>query len=100
MQNSLDYFSFYCKIVEKGQVGKTWLAMDIARSYSKSIYLNYDNLKDRKIIKNQEWLEDTDLLILDELHKMKGWKNFIKGVFDTKPKTMDILVTGRAFFDR
>jgi predicted AAA+ superfamily ATPase len=78
------------------QVGKTWLALDIAKSYSKSIYLNYDQLKDRKIIKNQEWLDDTDLLILDEIHKMKAWKNFIKGVFDTKPPTMDILVTGSA----
>jgi predicted AAA+ superfamily ATPase len=78
------------------QVGKTWLALDIAKSYSKSIYLNYDHFKDRKIIKSQEWLDDTDLLILDEIHKMKGWKTFIKGVFDTKPPTMDILVTGSA----
>jgi len=81
------------------QVGKTWLALDIAKSYSKSVYLNYDQFKDRKIIKNQEWLNDTDLLILDEIHKMKGWKNFVKGIFDTKPDTMHILVTGSARLD-
>jgi len=78
------------------QVGKTWLALDIAKSFSNSIYLNYDNFKDRKIIKNQSWLDDTNLLVLDEIHKMDGWKNFIKGVFDTKPDTMKILVTGSA----
>ena len=32
--------------------------------------------------------------ILDELHKMKGWKNYLKGVYDTKPPAMMILVTG------
>ena len=67
--------------------------MDIAKSYPKSMYLNYDNLKDRKIIKSQEWLDDTDLLILDEIHKMKGWKNLIKGVFDTKPCSLNYLRT-------
>lgn len=58
--------------------------------------MNYDNFKDREIIKNQSWLDDTDLLVLDEIHKMKGWKIFVKGVFDTKPSTMKILVAGSA----
>jgi len=78
------------------QVGKTWLAQDIARSFSKSVYLNYDSYRDREIIKNQAWLDDTELLVLDEIHKMKDWKNFTKGIFDTKPDTMKILITGSA----
>ena len=78
------------------QVGKTWLAKDIAKDFPKSIYLNYDSLSDRKIIKDEAWLESTDLLILDELHKMPMWKNYLKGVFDTKPEHMKILVTGSA----
>lgn len=78
------------------QVGKTWLAKDIARSYQRSVYLNYDRLEDRKIIQNESWLESTELLILDELHKMKGWKTYIKGVFDTRPDHLKILVTGSA----
>ncbi|MDA3917277.1 MAG: ATP-binding protein [Deltaproteobacteria bacterium] len=78
------------------QVGKTWLALDIAKSFSNSLYLNYDNFKDREIIKNQSWLDDVTLLILDEIHKMDGWKNYIKGVFDTKHETMKVLVTGSA----
>ncbi|MBU0463188.1 MAG: ATP-binding protein [Proteobacteria bacterium] len=78
------------------QVGKTWLAKEIARLFPKSVYLNYDSAGDRKIIKDEVWLEDTQLLILDELHKMKGWKNYLKGVYDTKPAGMMILVTGSA----
>ena len=78
------------------QVGKTWLAKEIAKSFSGSVYLNYDSSEDRRIIKNEAWLEKTDLLVLDELHKMKGWKNYLKGVYDTKPDHMMILVTGSA----
>lgn len=83
-------------LVGPRQVGKTWLAKHIAKQFKKPIYLNYDNLPDVNIIKNQEWSEDTDLLILDELHKMKSWKNYLKGVFDTKEDSLKILVTGSA----
>jgi uncharacterized protein len=34
--------------------------------------------------------------VFDELHKMEDWKNYIKGVFDTKPEKQSILVTGSA----
>ncbi len=78
------------------QVGKTWLAKEVAELFPNSIYLNYDSAGDRDIIKNEAWLEDTKLLILDELHKMNGWKNYLKGVYDTKPVDMMILVTGSA----
>lgn len=78
------------------QVGKTWLAKDIARSFSRSVYLNYDSAGDRDIIRSEAWLDDTELLILDELHKMDGWKNYLKGVYDTRPEAMKILVTGSA----
>jgi predicted AAA+ superfamily ATPase len=78
------------------QVGKTWLAKELAETRQNTVYLNYDSTEDRKIIKNEAWLNTTELLILDELHKMPEWKNFIKGVFDTKPESMRILVTGSA----
>lgn len=78
------------------QVGKTWLAKEIAKDFSESVYLNYDSIEDRNIIKNEMWLDRTKLLILDELHKMPGWKNYLKGVYDTKPEHMAILVTGSA----
>lgn len=78
------------------QVGKTWLAREIGKEFSESIYLNADSYKDRDIIKKQSWLDSTELLIFDELHKMPDWKNMLKGIFDTKPLQMKILVTGSA----
>jgi len=78
------------------QVGKTWLAHDIAKEFTHPVYLNYDSRTDREIIEKEAWLGSTDLLIFDEIHKMPGWKTYIKGIFDTKPKKIKILVTGSA----
>src|SRR5665647_2076469 len=83
-------------IVGPRQAGKTWLAKDIARNFKNSVYLNYDQVLDREIINAQSWLPTTELLILDELHKKEDWKNYLKGVYDTKPDSMHILVTGSA----
>jgi predicted AAA+ superfamily ATPase len=81
------------------QVGKTHLALDLLKKSANGVYLNYDNLEDRAIIHRSAWLPATELLVLDELHKMAGWKNYLKGVFDTKPAQLRILVTGSARLD-
>jgi predicted AAA+ superfamily ATPase len=81
------------------QVGKTWLAKDLMKEFSHAQYLNYDSLVDIGIIRNQSWPIDADMLILDEIHKMKEWKGFVKGVFDTRPARQAILVTGSARLD-
>ncbi len=81
------------------QAGKTWLAKEIAKTYQHPVYLNYDNAEHRKIIRKQAWLDNTDLLILDELHKMPRWKNYLKGLYDTKSESLHILVTGSARLD-
>jgi len=86
-------------IVGPRQVGKTWLAKEIGKRFKNAVYLNYDRSEDRDIIKKEAWIETTDLLILDELHKMPGWKNYLKGIFDTKPGNLKILVTGSARLD-
>lgn len=86
-------------VVGPRQVGKTWLAKEISKGFSDAQYLNYDRAEDRLIIKKEQWPQKTNLLILDELHKMKGWKNYLKGVFDTKPEHLRILVTGSARLD-
>ena len=78
------------------QVGKTSLALAIAEEYEHSVYLNYDNFDHREVIRKAAWLPETSLLILDELHKMDNWKNYLKGVYDTKPKQLQLLVTGSA----
>ncbi|NRA74086.1 MAG: ATP-binding protein [Rickettsiales bacterium] len=86
-------------LVGPRQAGKTWLAKKIAKKFPNSVYLNYDQYTDRKLLSNQSWLDTTDLLILDELHKMPNWKNYLKGLYDTKPDNMKILVTGSARLD-
>src|SRR4030042_5812126 len=78
------------------QVGKTWLARELMKEYRNAQYLNYDNLDDARIIRNQTWSLGTDLLVLDEIHKMEGWKRFVKGVFDTRPMGQFTLITGSA----
>ena len=65
------------------QAGKTWLSKDIAREFKSSVYLNYDQILDFESMFTQSWLPMTDILILDELHKMKDWKNYLKGIYDT-----------------
>ena len=86
-------------IVSPRQVGKTWLANEVGKRFASTVYLNYDHVQDREIIREEGWRASTDLLILDELHKMSGWKNYLKGVFDTKSPRLRIIVTGSARLD-
>lgn len=76
------------------QSGKTTLSKMIAKEFKSFIYLNYDRIGDRKIILKESWLPSTELIILDEIHKMDKWKNYLKGVYDTKLAHQKILVTG------
>ncbi len=78
------------------QVGKTWLAKKISNVYKFPVYLNYDNFDHRQIIQKEQWPQAADFLIFDEIHKMPDWKNYLKGVYDTKNEKMKILVTGSA----
>lgn len=78
------------------QSGKTTLAREIAKEFESSVYLNFDHLEDRQILLDEAWLPTTELLIFDEIHKMPRWKNYLKGIFDTKAPHQKILVTGSA----
>ncbi len=86
-------------LVGPRQSGKTWLTRNIAATFENSVYLNYDNLNHRTIILSQSWLPNTELLVLDELHKMPDWKNYLKGLYDTRNQSMRLLVTGSARMD-
>jgi uncharacterized protein len=78
------------------QCGKTTLAKQL---YSSFDYFNYDSAKDRLALKEQSWDRQKRLLILDELHKMNGWKRWLKGIYDTEGIPPEILVTGSARLD-
>jgi len=75
------------------QVGKTTLARQLVPGH---VYLNYDASEDRGIIRREEWDTKTELIIFDELHKMKNWKSWIKGIYDTRGIPPGILITGSA----
>ena len=81
------------------QVGKTTLAKEMMAVYRRPQYLNWDILEDRRILTAQSWGPRTDLLVLDEIHKMPDWKNYLKGVFDGRSEAQAILVTGSARMD-
>lgn len=81
------------------QVGKTYLAKQIMKNFPNSQYLNFDNINDQRIIKEMSWANNAELLVFDEIHKMKNWKNYLKGVYDSKPSKQSILVTGSARLD-
>jgi predicted AAA+ superfamily ATPase len=78
------------------QVGKTTLARRIADERAPAQYLNWDIASDRRILLQGSWRHDTRLLVMDEIHKMPGWKAWLKGVVDGRPPGQALLVTGSA----
>ena len=81
------------------QVGKTTLAKDIAQSYAHPTYLNWDSRADKKAILDNTFVGGTKLVVYDEIHKYRDWKNHLKGVYDTRKGDFAMLVTGSARLD-
>lgn len=82
------------------QVGKTTLAQTLLNYYDEHpAYLNWDSDIHRSKIKNREWPKSEPLIIFDEIHKFKNWRNLIKGFYDTLKNTHSFLVTGSARLD-
>jgi predicted AAA+ superfamily ATPase len=82
------------------QVGKTTLALElIAKRFGRSGYFNWDSRIDRRKIMQSIWPGDADLIILDEIHKYKKWKSFVKGEYDTLKEKYRFLITGSARLD-
>jgi predicted AAA+ superfamily ATPase len=81
------------------QCGKTTLAKDVLSQYSQGLYMNWDLDEHRQMLLKKQWFERDKLLIFDEIHKYKSWKNWLKGVFDTQREDHHILVTGSARLD-
>lgn len=77
------------------QVGKTTLSKSISPQYG---YLNWDEASHRERILRGE-LPSDKLLIFDEIHKYRMWRNWLKGKFDTLREWHEILVTGSARLD-
>jgi hypothetical protein len=78
------------------QVGKTTLARSL--NGGSAGYLNWDVAKDRERILKGE-LPPGKLWIFDEIHKYRGWRNYLKGLYDGRARGQRILVTGSARLD-
>ena len=56
------------------QVGKTTLARQVLEGWEAGAYLSWDNREDRREIRAARWPGGRALVVLDELHKWRGWK--------------------------
>jgi predicted AAA+ superfamily ATPase len=92
------------------QVGKTFAGLAAARAAGETRYLNWDNPEHRRIVlagpaavaevgEAHVLRGEKPVLMLDELHRFAGWKDFLKGFFDTYGESIRILVTGSARLD-
>ncbi len=78
------------------QSGKTTLSRMLKDEYD---YFNYDNADDRVSLYEKSWDRSKPLVIFDELHKLKNWKSWLKGIYDTEGIPPSIVVTGSAKLD-
>jgi len=78
------------------QSGKTTLSKTLSNNFD---YLNFDNPEHRLGLIERSWDRSKDLIIFDELHKLKNWKSWLKGIYDTEGVQPRIIVTGSAKLD-
>ncbi|MBU1699324.1 MAG: ATP-binding protein [Candidatus Eisenbacteria bacterium] len=89
------------------QCGKTTLAQLIAERFTNSIYFNWDILTDKqKLIEDPFFFQNIvrsddskPLILLDEIHKYKDWKNYLKGAYDKFNDEYLFLVSGSGRLD-
>ena len=63
------------------QSGKTTLSKMLSTNFD---YFNFDNPEHRLGLIERSWDRSKDLVIFDELHKLKNWKSWLKGIYDTE----------------
>ncbi len=82
------------------QVGKTTLCVSFLKPQhlDNPNYLNWDDLGSKKILRNGE-LPSAKLIVIDEIHKFKNWRNLLKGFYDKRQEGSNFLVTGSARLD-
>lgn len=81
------------------QVGKTTLAKQILDEAGTGLYLSWDRRADRLTIRDARWPAGSAVVVLDELHKWRDWKRWLKGEYDSNRERLQFLVTGSARLD-
>lgn len=79
------------------QVGKTFFSKGLFASGM--TYLNYDSEDDRSVLLKRSWDRKSELVVFDEIHKMRYWKRWLKAIYDTEGVRPRMLVTGSARLD-
>ena len=89
------------------QVGKTTLSKFIARSYPNKYYFNWDIISNKKLlVKDPAFFQHINrvdstkpIVILDEIHKYRQWKNYLKGIYDEFKNEYVFLISGSGRLD-
>lgn len=89
------------------QSGKTTLAKIIASSFKNSLYFSWDIPEHRtRFLQDHLFFEGVErkdasppLIIFDEIHKYRDWKNALKGIYDELHNDYRFLVTGSGRLD-
>ena len=89
------------------QAGKTTLSKLISLSFANNYYFNWDIAEHRTLFFSNpaffEGLKRKDssipLIILDEIHKYKDWKNYLKGIYDQFHESYKFIVSGSGRLD-
>ncbi len=89
------------------QAGKTTLTKIISNSFTNNLYFNWDIISHRmQLLENPAFFEAVELkdqsiplIILDEIHKYKDWKNYLKGIFDQFQGRYKFLISGSGRLD-
>jgi len=92
------------------QVGKTTTARQVGAAWPEHAYWTWDHPGHRAILlAGPDRMADACdlatlrsqplLLILDEVHKYAGWKDLLKGFFDTWGERCRVLLTGSSRLD-
>lgn len=89
------------------QSGKTTLTKIIAESFTNSLYWNWDIMNNRtQLLQEPRFFShlvrkdaSVPLIIFDEIHKYKDWKNYLKGIYDEFSKEFKFLISGSGRLD-
>ncbi len=89
------------------QAGKTTFSQILAKDFKNSLYFNWDIIDEKqRLINDPLFYEKVNrkdsslpLVIFDELHKYKDWKNYLKSVYDRDRGNYVFVVSGSGRLD-